>query len=240
MTNGGETSSSLAPIVSLPSRINSKNLARNQPSSNGAGGSAMDDLLGGLAQLLGGNLKLPPNQPPVNNIPMASFSTSGSEQSKLANLLSQLTGGGSNNLGLNQRIPPHLNHLIPRGPNGSPLFPSFIPQNNAPANSPPKITINPRPGPPPGGNFGSMPPISMGANSNYPSFQIPFIPLLPSGSNQPRPVIPLNSNNNNNNNNPISKPPLTMPGPVNFPPLHGLTKAEMDALFHQFVNGIYK
>nr|XP_027199724.1 probable serine/threonine-protein kinase DDB_G0282963 [Dermatophagoides pteronyssinus] len=211
-------------------RINSKDLSRSNNKNSGSSSShGMDDLLGGLAQLLGGNLKMPNSANSANGpppLPPHLFSNP-DQQAKLAQML---LGQMSNNGGLNQRIPAHLAHLIPRG---GPNFPTGFSGGN-PIGLPPQ---------PP--NFAGRPSSNFG-QSNYPTFQLPFIPLLSSGGNsrpqqQSPPAIPLNNppmslpmpsmkpgSNINHNNNPMM---MMMP-----PSLHGLSKAEMDALIHQFIS----
>ncbi|XP_046909569.2 uncharacterized protein LOC124491018 isoform X2 [Dermatophagoides farinae] len=209
-------------------RINSKDLSRSNNKNGNSGSShGMDDLLGGLAQLLGGNLKMPTsttgNGPPLPLQPH--LFTNPDQQAKLAQML---LGQMANNGGLNQRIPAHLAHLIPRG---GPNFPAGF--SGGPVGPPPPPLPPPKLNGRPSANFGQ---------SNYPSFQLPFIPLLSTGANsrpqQSPPAIPLNNppmlmppvkpgSNSINNNNPMMKMP---------PTLHGLSKAEMDALIHQFIS----
>lgn len=186
--------------------------ARNQASS-------MDDIIGGLLQLMGGNLKMPAGQSQA--VVASSKQQPNDISAKLATLLSQL-GGGQNQVP-HQRIPPQLAHLLAARPppppqiNGQmgnlPAFPmSNIPLNRPingykPPQSPPQ---SPHPGPPP-------PP-------NYPLYKIPFIPLMP---NNGRPAIPLNQAGGGG-----GLPPKL---PPNFPPPAGLTKADLDALYGQFL-----
>ena len=165
--------------------------SKNQPNSP----SSMDDIIGGLLQLMGGNMKLPPGaqqQMPPN----------GMSPDKLANLLSNLGG----------------NHKI-RPPHGPPMHPSSIQ----------------RPPIPP---FGSLPNlniaklqnrpqmVSSSSNGQFPMYQnFPFIPFLSSGSGG-RPAIPLSS---------VAGGSIPHKLPPNIPPINGLTKSEMDALYSQFL-----
>ena len=158
----------------------------------------MDDIIGGLLQLMGGNLKMPPGQKQQTPKQQTDISN------KLASLLSQM--GGPNGQVPHQRIPPHLAHLLPRPQNGNnmPNLPGFV--------SLPNIAKNRQPA-----NINYKPP------SNFPLYKIPFIPLMP---NNGRPAIPLNGQQAG------SLPPKL---PPNFPVIQGLNKAEMDALYSQFL-----
>ncbi|UXI22607.1 AF-10 protein [Sarcoptes scabiei] len=202
-------------------RPNSKDLSRSQPTST------IDDLLGGLAHLLGGNLKIPSSN---NGSPIGSQSSSnqfnGLESNKIANFLSHISSNVNKNNNQAFRSPsPLIPNLIPRGPNGLPMMPNFSPNSNGLSHGPPKISSN--------GNYLLMPPSS---SANLSPFQIPFIPLLSSSGTRPA-AIPLNVGQNHM---PMMSPPKSPKPNIISPPIppsmHGLTKSDMDALLNQLIN----
>lgn len=158
----------------------------NQPSS-------MDDILGGLITLMGGNMK-----PPLGS------AQSNGNADKFANFFS--------NLGVKPRQQHNGAQMgPPRGP-PIPPFGSLPNMNHAHMQNRPPIGVG-------GGQF-QMPPGNQ--FQMYPNFA--FMPLMSGGSGG-RPVIPLNGAGG-------GMPPKL---PPNLPPLNGMTKAEMDALYAQFM-----
>lgn len=190
--SSGET----LPVEKRSERISSGSSGPAKPKGPGNQPSSMDDIIGGLLTLMGGNMKLPPGsqQPP----------TSGNSASdKLSHLLA--------NLGGVQKARPPQNAQRP-------LIPPF--------SSLPNLNLaklqNRLPGVHPGGNHFQMPP-----GNQFPMYQnFPFMPLMSTASGG-RPAIPLGGAVGGN-----ALPKL----PPNLPPINGMTRAEMDALYSQFMS----
>lgn len=197
--------SSLPGVLPAPISAEQRNEQQQPAKPKGSGNqpSSMDDIIGGLLTLMGGNMKLPPGsqQAPANG---------NSASEKLSHLLA--------NLGGVPKSRPHQQNGPQRPP--IPPFGSLPNMNMA------KLQNGRLPagmGQHPERNQFQLPP---GVNQ-FPMYQnFPFMPLM-STSSGGRPAIPLNGVVGGNN-----FPKL----PPNMPPLNGMTKAEMDALYAQFMN----